>query len=123
MSGKNIPELLKDGNRRSIGRSDQVATMVSKNLQLFPELIAGLWSKDPLVRMRAADAAEKDLYLRRWRTRADPRIFPPTWLKVLALLGNEYASNPDPESFPIALERTETRGIACLNGQGSVSID
>jgi hypothetical protein len=26
---------------------------------LFPELIAGLWSDDPLVRMRAADAAEK----------------------------------------------------------------
>jgi HEAT repeat protein len=42
-----------------IGRSDQVATMVSKAPELFPELIAGLWSEDPLVRMRAADAAEK----------------------------------------------------------------
>ncbi|HKM89173.1 MAG TPA: hypothetical protein VJX29_01055 [Candidatus Acidoferrales bacterium] len=33
--------------------------MVSKNTGLFPDLIAGLWSEDPLVRMRAADAAEK----------------------------------------------------------------
>ena len=33
--------------------------MVSKDPGLFPQLIAGLWSEDPLVRMRAADAAEK----------------------------------------------------------------
>jgi len=42
-----------------IGRSEQVAAMVSKDPKVFPELIAGLWSTDPLVRMRAADAAEK----------------------------------------------------------------
>ncbi|MFZ0800470.1 MAG: hypothetical protein WCA13_13710 [Terriglobales bacterium] len=42
-----------------IGRSNQVAAMVGKAPELFPELIAGLWSEDPLVRMRAADAAEK----------------------------------------------------------------
>lgn len=42
-----------------IGRSDEVAAMVSKAPKLFPELMAGLWSEDPLVRMRAADAAEK----------------------------------------------------------------
>src|ERR1700733_6505430 len=33
--------------------------MVSKDLTLFPDLIAGLESEDRLVRMRAADAAEK----------------------------------------------------------------
>lgn len=33
--------------------------MVSKDPELFPKLIAGLWSEDPLVRMRAADASEK----------------------------------------------------------------
>jgi hypothetical protein len=33
--------------------------MVSKDPALFSELIAGLWSGDPMVRMRAADAAEK----------------------------------------------------------------
>ena len=33
--------------------------MVSKDRRLFAGLIAGLWSEDPLVRMRAADATEK----------------------------------------------------------------
>ena len=33
--------------------------MVSNDPKLFPKLIAGMWSVDPLVRMRAADAAEK----------------------------------------------------------------
>ena len=42
-----------------IGRSDQVATLVSEKSGLFPELISGLWSEDLLVRMRSADAAEK----------------------------------------------------------------
>ncbi len=32
---------------------------MSKDPRLFPGLIAGLWSEDPLVRMRAADATEK----------------------------------------------------------------
>lgn len=42
MPTKNILDLLKGGDRRSIGYSEQVATMVWGNLQLFPELIAGL---------------------------------------------------------------------------------
>src|SRR5450755_3634784 len=33
--------------------------MVAHEPDLFPGLIAGLWSPDPLVRMRAADAVEK----------------------------------------------------------------
>ncbi|MGA8103191.1 MAG: hypothetical protein WB869_13615 [Candidatus Acidiferrales bacterium] len=36
-----------------------MAKMVSKDTELFPELMAGLWSEDVLVRIRAADAAEK----------------------------------------------------------------
>jgi HEAT repeat protein len=36
-----------------------VAALVSKDAALFPELMAGLWSGDAVVRMRAADAAEK----------------------------------------------------------------
>jgi hypothetical protein len=59
MPRKNILTLLEGGDRRTIGRSDEVAAMVSKDPGLFPELIAGLWSDDPLVRMRAADATEK----------------------------------------------------------------
>jgi hypothetical protein len=59
MMRKGILALLGGGDRRSIGQSDRVAEMVSDDAKLFPELIAGLWSEDPLVRMRAADAAEK----------------------------------------------------------------
>jgi hypothetical protein len=59
MPRKNILALLEGGDRRTIGRSDEVAAMVCKNPKLFQELIAGLWSADPLVRMRSADAAEK----------------------------------------------------------------
>jgi len=59
MRRKNVLALLEGGDRRTIGHADQVAAMVSKDSALFPELIAGLWSGDPLVRMRAADATEK----------------------------------------------------------------
>jgi hypothetical protein len=56
---KDLLARLAGGDRRTIGRSDEVAAMVSKNSRLFSALIAGLWSADPLVRMRAADATEK----------------------------------------------------------------
>jgi hypothetical protein len=59
MPQKNIPQLLTGGDRRSIGRAEHVAAMVCSDPKLFPELMAGLWSEDALVRMRAADAAEK----------------------------------------------------------------
>jgi len=59
MARKNILVLLKGGDRRTIGRSEQVAAIVSDDPELFPQLIAGFRSADPLVRMRAADAAEK----------------------------------------------------------------
>jgi hypothetical protein len=51
--------LLAGGDRRSIGHAERVAAMVSSDAKLFAQLIAGLWSDDALVRMRAADAAEK----------------------------------------------------------------
>ena len=59
MSSRNILALLEGGDRRSIGRSDKVAAIVGGNPSLFPKLVAGLWSPNPLVRMRAADAVEK----------------------------------------------------------------
>ncbi len=58
-SSKNILRRLAGGDRRSIGQSNQVATLVLKRPALFGELIRGLGAPDPLVRMRAADAAEK----------------------------------------------------------------
>jgi len=62
-----------------IGRSNQVAAMVSECPGLFPKLIAGLWSEDPLVRMRAADAAEKV-------TRMNPELLRPHKKELLGLM-------------------------------------
>ena len=59
MPKSNILELLVGGDRRSIGRADEVATAVLKNMALFPALMKGWWSESSLVRMRAADATEK----------------------------------------------------------------
>jgi len=62
-----------------IGRSDEVAAMVCKAPELFQELIGGLWSEDPLVRMRAADAAEKV-------TRKNPELLQPYKGELLGLM-------------------------------------
>lgn len=59
MTQTKILSMLSGGDRRSIGRSDEVAAMVARDLNLFPKLISGLWSEEAVVRMRAADAAEK----------------------------------------------------------------
>ena len=79
MPRRHILDLLRGGDRRMIGRSDQVTAMVSEAPQLFPELIAGLWSEDPLVRMRAADAAEKV-------TRKNRELLLPYKRELLALM-------------------------------------
>jgi alkylhydroperoxidase/carboxymuconolactone decarboxylase family protein YurZ len=51
--------LLKGGDRRSIGASNQVVRKVLADRHLLAELIHGLTVDDLLVRMRCADAAEK----------------------------------------------------------------
>lgn len=56
---KNILGYLRGGDRRSIGRSNQAAALAAKNPEIFEQLIEALWHADPVVRMRAADAAEK----------------------------------------------------------------
>jgi hypothetical protein len=56
---KSVLGYLKGGDRRSIGGSNQVATLAARRPEIFKELIAALWHSDPVVRMRAADAAEK----------------------------------------------------------------
>lgn len=50
---------LKGGDRRSIGQANQVAQEVLREPVLFATLFGGMTDSDPLVRMRAADAAEK----------------------------------------------------------------
>lgn len=50
---------LQGGDRRSIGRSDEVVAQVLADPALLAPLAEGLLADDPLVRMRAADALEK----------------------------------------------------------------
>lgn len=51
--------LLSGGDRRSIGRANEVADYVFLNAALIPDLIQLLYYSDEVVRMRAADALEK----------------------------------------------------------------
>src|SRR5574341_2667454 len=50
---------LAGGDRRSIGRANEVAREILRNPRLFGVLVEGMLAPDPLVRMRAADAVEK----------------------------------------------------------------
>lgn len=54
-----ITAMLDGSDRRSIGRSNQVVRLVLKDPRRFGELMACLWSEYPVIRLRAADAAEK----------------------------------------------------------------
>jgi hypothetical protein len=54
-----IREYLSGGDRRSIGRADELVRLLQHQPDLLPELIQQIWSEDPLVAMRAADAVEK----------------------------------------------------------------
>jgi len=50
---------LTGGDRRSIGRSNELVEKVLSAPELFGSLFEGLNDSNPLVRMRAADALEK----------------------------------------------------------------
>ncbi len=50
---------LKGGDRRSIGRADEVVSDIQKNNSLFREIFDGFYDNDPIVRMRSADVVEK----------------------------------------------------------------
>jgi hypothetical protein len=50
---------LAGGDRRSIGKSNEVVADVIRNPSLFGPVFQGMLSDDPLIRMRSADAVEK----------------------------------------------------------------
>ena len=56
----NLLAKLQGGDRRSIGRVDEVVREVLADPSLFRLLFEGMLHEDPLIRMRAADAPEKD---------------------------------------------------------------
>jgi hypothetical protein len=59
MPSQSISSLLSGGDRRSIGRSNEVVKLVLRAPRRFAELIQCLWSNNPILRMRTADATEK----------------------------------------------------------------
>lgn len=80
MSSQPISALLRGGDRRSIGRSNQVVKLVLHATKRFAELMQCLWSDQVIVRMRAADAAEKVSAVR-------PELLEPYKTELLGLLG------------------------------------
>jgi hypothetical protein len=76
-----ILKKLAGGNRGSIGRSNEVVAQVLAHPAYFPDLLAGLSSYDPVIRMRAADAVEKI-------TAQRPDLLRPFKRKLLAIAGS-----------------------------------
>ena len=80
-----ILKRLAGGDRRSIGRSDDVARDISRAPDLFAVVVDGMAVGDPVVRMRAADAVEK-------ASRTRPQLLQPhkrRFLKDIALVGQQ----------------------------------
>lgn len=71
--------LLKGKDRRSIGRSNEVVALVLREPRQFRELMKCVWSDDQVLRMRAADAAEKV-------SAKKPRLLDPFKAELLGLL-------------------------------------
>ena len=54
-----ILEILKGGDLRSIGRSEEVVQIVLEDPDKFGDVIKGMVHEDPIIRMRSSDAVEK----------------------------------------------------------------
>lgn len=80
--------MLAGGDRRSLGHSNLVVAQVLRQPARFGELIECLWNENLLVRMRAADAAEKV-------TRQRPGLLAPHKAELLGLLEDIDAGEPE----------------------------
>jgi hypothetical protein len=54
-----VPRKLDVGDRRSIGRADEVVAEVLADSSLFEIILDGMFSDDPIVRLRSTDAIEE----------------------------------------------------------------
>ncbi len=82
----NIVNKLRGGDRRSIGRSGEVAQAISTNPKLVAQILTATLDADPVIRMRAADAIEKASAL-------NPKLLQPHKRIIL----NKIASIPQQE--------------------------
>lgn len=80
MSQDDIRSLLAGGDRRSIGHSNEVAALLSVQPERAAELVGCVWDADPLVRIRAADAAEN-------ASRRKPELLEAFKTALLSLVG------------------------------------
>ena len=71
-----ILKSLSGGDRRSIGESNRIASIVVERPELMKVLFIGLESNDPILRMRCADAAEK-------ATASHPELLVPYKIELL----------------------------------------
>ena len=74
-----ILDKLRGGDLRSIGRSNEVAQDIEKNVSLFETVFKGLYDSDPLIRMRSADVIEKV-------TRKNPQLLSNHTSEVISIL-------------------------------------
>jgi hypothetical protein len=70
---------LAGGDRRSIGRSNEVSREISRDAEAFAGVLGGMTSDDPVIRMRAADAVEK-------ASRISPHLVQPHKRRLLDLV-------------------------------------
>src|SRR5580658_10529878 len=71
---------LQGGDRKSLGQANHVVALILGQPKRFAELLECLWRDDPVVRMRAADAAEKI-------TAQRPELLRPFKAELLGLAG------------------------------------
>jgi hypothetical protein len=102
MRRQRLADVLRGGDRRSIGKSNQIAKLILSEPQRLAEFIACLWHEDPIVRMRADDAAEKITVKR-------PELLNPHKQELLGLLAGWHLARMVPR---LALSRPERRGAA-----------
>lgn len=81
-----ILQKLSDGDRRSIGRADEVASEITDDPSLFEVVLDAMRSENALLRMRASDAVEK-------ASRSHPELLRP----YKALLLHEISASEQQE--------------------------
>lgn len=103
--------MLSGGDLRSMGRSEEAAAEVLANPPLFGDLIRGMQSSDPVLRMRAAGAAEQV-------TAHNPMLLERHKKKILSTIATDtqkevrrYVAQMIPRLSMTAVERKNAVGI------------
>ena len=110
-----IASALAGGDRRSIGRANEVASFVLAHAEHLPDLIDGLGHADPVIRMRCADAAEK---VRRYQHRPAVELYD---LATDPLEWNNLADDPAQAETLAALRAKLDAWMSQQGDQGQIT--